>query len=126
MEHSKKVDSGQLVAVKIIDVDSSDYHLNPSLREEAIDDFTREIAVLQQLKDARAKNINVIYEALPLHSQLWLVSEYCGGGSVHTLMKASPQGFGLEEKFIIPIAREVAVALRFVHEAGIIHRDLKC
>jgi serine/threonine protein kinase len=40
-------------------------------------------------------------------------------------MKATPQP-GLAEKFIIPIAREVAVALKYVHEAGVIHRDIKC
>jgi serine/threonine protein kinase len=33
---------------------------------------------------------------------------------------------GLQEKWIIPILREVAEAIKWVHEAGIIHRDIKC
>ena len=33
---------------------------------------------------------------------------------------------GLMEKWIIPILREVAEALKWVHQAGIIHRDIKC
>ena len=31
----------------------------------------------------------------------------------------------LEEKFIIPIARELAEGLKAIHNAGIIHRDVK-
>ena len=31
----------------------------------------------------------------------------------------------LEEKFIIPIARELAKGLKAIHDAGIIHRDVK-
>jgi serine/threonine protein kinase len=38
-------------------------------------------------------------------------------------MKASSPG--LDEKYIIPIARELAEAVKWVHEAGIIHRDIK-
>lgn len=67
----------------------------------------------------------MLYEAFTFHSQLWLVSEYCHGGSVSTLLKACPDR-RLEEQFIIPIARELAIALKYIHEADIVHRDIKC
>jgi Protein kinase domain len=35
-------------------------------------------------------------------------------------------GNKLEERHIIPIARELAKGLKSVHDAGIIHRDIKC
>lgn len=34
-------------------------------------------------------------------------------------------GDKLEERFIVPIARELAEGLRAIHDAGIIHRDVK-
>jgi serine/threonine protein kinase len=40
-------------------------------------------------------------------------------------MKPTAPG-GLQEKWIIPILREVAEAIKWVHQAGIIHRDIKC
>lgn len=40
-------------------------------------------------------------------------------------MKPTAPG-GLQEKWIIPIIREVAEAMKWVHQAGIIHRDIKC
>jgi serine/threonine protein kinase len=40
-------------------------------------------------------------------------------------MKPVPSS-GLEEKFIIPIARETAMALKWCHNEGVVHRDLKC
>ena len=39
-------------------------------------------------------------------------------------MRATPEP-GLKEAYIIPIARELAEALKWVHSAGIIHRDVK-
>ena len=41
-------------------------------------------------------------------------------------LQMGPKPGGLEEKYIIPILREVAEALGWVHRAGIIHRDVKC
>lgn len=124
--NSKRRATGEIVAVKIIDVDDLDYTMENDQKDEAIEDFRKEVNTLKHLKDARAKNINYIQEAFDLHSQLWIVSDYCPGGSVHTLMKPCPSDAGLEERYIIPIARELAVALKYVHESGVIHRDVKC
>lgn len=69
--------------------------------------------------------MNVFVEAFPAHEHLCIVSQYCSGGSLTTLRRAT-QGNRLEEKYILPIARELAFALRSVHAAGIVHRDVKC
>lgn len=122
---SRRNSDKSLVAVKVIDVDSADYKMSADQKDQAIKDFFNEISIMQTLKDSKAKNINVIHDTFNFHSQLWIISDYCPGGSVHTLMRAF-KGSGLEEKYLIPIARELAVALKYVHEAGIIHRDIKC
>ncbi|GFF55872.1 serine/threonine-protein kinase KIC1 [Aspergillus udagawae] len=115
--------SRNVVAIKVMDIDSMDYKSVRDLKDESIKDFIHETKVMKQVKDAGAKNINELIEAISIHSQLWLVCEYCPGGSVRTLMRAT--GDKLDERFIIPIARELAVGLRAIHEAGIIHRDIK-
>ncbi|KAL5083687.1 hypothetical protein Trisim1_001013 [Trichoderma cf. simile WF8] len=115
--------TGQLVAVKIIDIEESDT-LNPKLAD-TYSDLLKEINALQLLSDSGAKNINHVIEALPVGQSMWMVTEYCAGGSVATLMRPTAPG-GLLEKWIIPIVREVAEAIHWVHGQGIIHRDLKC
>ncbi|KGO42857.1 hypothetical protein PEX1_007970 [Penicillium expansum] len=115
--------SGRVVAIKVLDIDSLDYKSLRDFRDESIKDFIHETKVMKQVKDSGAKNINEIIEAISIHSQLWLVCEYCPGGSVRTLMRATNDK--LDEKYIIPIARELAVGLHAIHEAGIIHRDVK-
>lgn len=117
------IKTGQLVAVKIIDIEESDT-LNPKLAD-TYSDLLKEINALQLLSDSGAKNINHVIEALPVGQSMWMVTEYCAGGSVATLMRPTAPG-GLLEKWIIPIVREVAEAIHWVHGQGIIHRDLKC
>ncbi|KAK4499057.1 hypothetical protein PRZ48_009569 [Zasmidium cellare] len=113
--------SGNLVAVKITSIDDADF-------EGTVRDFQKEVDILQQLKSNKVKNVNVIHDAFDLHSQLWIVADYCTGGSIRTLLRAwekngKPQG--LPEHFIIPIARELALALKGMHAMHIIHRDIK-
>ncbi|KAM5355699.1 hypothetical protein ACJ41O_002345 [Fusarium nematophilum] len=114
--------TNQLVAVKIIDIEESDT-LNPKLAD-TYSDLLKEINALQLLSESGARNINHVIEALPVGQSMWMITEYCAGGSVATLMKPTPGG--LQEKWVIPILREVAEAVYWVHGQGIIHRDIKC
>ncbi|KAI0404831.1 putative serine/threonine protein kinase [Xylaria palmicola] len=115
--------TSNVVAVKIIDVDEQDT-LNPKL-QDTYSEFLKEINALRLLSESGAENVNTVIEALPVGQAMWMVTEYCAGGSVATLMKPTAPG-GLQEKWIIPILREVAVAIHWVHKQGIIHRDIKC
>ncbi|KAI0877579.1 putative serine/threonine protein kinase [Hypoxylon argillaceum] len=115
--------TSNVVAVKIIDIDEQDT-LNPKL-QDTYSEFLKEINALRLLSETGAKNVNTVIEALPVGQAMWMVTEYCAGGSVATLMKPTAPG-GLQEKWIIPILREVAVAIHWVHKQGIIHRDIKC
>lgn len=114
---------GSVVAVKIIDVDESDT-VNPK-QADTYAEFLKEVNALQVLREGGAKNINYVLEALPVGRSMWMITEYCAGGSVATLMKPTAPG-GLQEKWIIPILREAATAIFWVHKQGIIHRDIKC
>lgn len=118
-------DTGKVVAVKILDMDDTDYNQEEILqKDETLRDFKKEVNTLRQLTEGNVKNINTLYEAFDFTTQLWIVSAYCAGGSLHTLLK--PHKRGLDESYIIPAARELAVALKYVHDAGFIHRDVKC
>ncbi|KAJ2982741.1 hypothetical protein NQ176_g1192 [Zarea fungicola] len=120
---AKALATGRLVAIKIIDIEEGDT-VNPKLAD-TYSDLLKEINALQRLSDSGAKNVNTVIEALPVGQSMWMVTEYCAGGSVATLMRPTAPG-GLQEKWIIPIVREVAEAIHWVHSQGIIHRDLKC
>lgn len=113
--------TAQMVAVKIISIDEGD-SMAPGA-SDTFNDILKEVNTLKKLGESGAKNINTVIETLLVGPSMWIITEYCGGGSVSTLMR--PSG-GLPEKWIIPILREVAVALFWVHKEGIIHRDIKC
>lgn len=118
---SKK--TSRLVAVKMIDIEESDT-INPKL-SDTYGEFLKEVNALKLLSNSGAKNINHVIDALPVGQSMWMITEYCAGGSVSTLMKPTAPG-GLQERWIIPILRETAEAIFWVHKQGVIHRDIKC
>lgn len=124
--------NGNLVAIKISNIDDLDWDANYAIqnpRDANIKDFRNEVSVLKQLRDNNVPNVNVIHDAFDLHSQLWIIADYCTGGSVRTLMRPFEKNgrpAGLPEHYIIAIARELAMALKGMHDLHIIHRDIKC
>lgn len=85
----RQIPSRDVVAIKVMEIDSVDYKTIRDMKDESIKDFTHEIKVMNQAKESGAKNINMLIEAISIHSQLWVVSEYCPGGSVKTLVSSS-------------------------------------
>jgi serine/threonine protein kinase len=111
-----------MVALKIIDIEAMD--VATDAEATGMENAQKEIEVLSRLRDFDTVNVNKFIEAFAAHSLLCIVSEYCPGGSLTTLRRATQSK--LAEKYIRPVARELAEALRTVHAAGIIHRDVKC
>lgn len=108
-----EIATGNVVALKIINLDTED---------DDVADIQREVALLTQLRDA--PNVTQYYGCFLDGPRVWIVMEYAQGGSVRTLMKASTDGT-IEEKYVAVIIREVLFALSYLHKSGIIHRDLK-
>lgn len=104
--------TGQVVALKIIDLDTPD---------DDISEIQREVALLSELRDAARYNITLYHGCHLNGHELWIAMDFASGGSIRTLMKSGV----VEEKYAALIVREVLVALAFLHRQDIIHRDVK-
>lgn len=105
--------TGNIVALKIINLDTAD---------DDVEAIQREVALLTQLRDA--PNVTKYYGCFLDGPRVWIVMEFAQGGSVRTLMQSSKDGL-LEERFIVLITREVLVGLAYLHRSAIMHRDIK-
>eukprot|EP00200_Dunaliella_tertiolecta_P007941 CAMPEP_0202376780 /NCGR_PEP_ID=MMETSP1127-20130417/7194_1 /ASSEMBLY_ACC=CAM_ASM_000462 /TAXON_ID=3047 /ORGANISM="Dunaliella tertiolecta, Strain CCMP1320" /LENGTH=687 /DNA_ID=CAMNT_0048974661 /DNA_START=146 /DNA_END=2209 /DNA_ORIENTATION=- len=56
--------------------------------------------------------------------ELWIVMEYCGGGSVNDLLAASHAH--MPEQAIAYVCGEALKGLAYLHSLGKVHRDIKC
>ncbi|KAJ5079249.1 sterile20-like kinase isoform b-related [Anaeramoeba ignava] len=77
-----------------------------------------EISVLRRCKH---KNIIKYFHTFSKDGEIWIIMEYCAGGSLADLIKKK----SLNEKQIAYISREVLEGIEFLHSLNIIHRDIK-
>ena len=88
MLNSKYRPTNQIVAVKIIDVEASDAEglMVRGGETNATEKLRHEVSMLRVLKENKARNVNVIFDAFEFDHDIWIISEYCPGGSLHTLV----------------------------------------
>lgn len=101
--------NGRTVAIKVIDVESA---------EDEVDDIIQEIAILSELN---SNHVTKYYGSYLRGSDLWIIMEFCAGGSCADLMKPGP----LNEKYICIILRELLMGLEYLHMDNKLHRDVK-
>lgn len=68
-------------------------------------------------------HIVTVYDVIDEEDATWIVSQLVRHGSVGDLLREHPDGLPIDQA--VDIARQVADALHFAHEHGVIHRDVK-
>ncbi|KAK0734556.1 kinase-like domain-containing protein [Lasiosphaeria miniovina] len=101
--------TGQAVAIKIIDIESA---------EDEVEDIIQEIAILSELQ---SPYVTKYYGSYAKGAELWIVMEFCSGGSCADLMKPGLIG----EDYIAIIVRELLMGLDYLHSDKKLHRDVK-
>jgi serine/threonine protein kinase len=81
---------------------------------------------ISMLADLASPWVTKYYESFVLEATLWIVMEYCSGGSCLDLLQGPLQeAQGLEEEAVGVIMVQVLQALSYLHGLGKIHRDIK-
>ncbi|KAK7542773.1 serine/threonine-protein kinase 4 [Phyllosticta citribraziliensis] len=101
--------TGQSVAIKVIDVENA---------EDEVEDIIQEISILSEL---HSPYVTKYYGSYLKGSDLWIIMEYCSGGSCGDLMKPGL----IPEEYITIIIRELLMGLEYLHGDNKLHRDIK-
>ncbi|EEH44889.2 STE/STE20/YSK protein kinase [Paracoccidioides brasiliensis Pb18] len=101
--------TGQAVAIKIIDVENAD---------DEVEDIIQEISILSELN---SPYVTKYHGSFLKGSDLWIIMEFCAGGSCCDLMRAGL----ITEDYIMIILRELLMGLDYLHSDKKLHRDIK-
>eukprot|EP00043_Microstomoeca_roanoka_P017206 m.178854 g.178854 ORF g.178854 m.178854 type:complete len:866 (-) comp16598_c2_seq1:1789-4386(-) len=100
--------TGRTLAIKVVAVDTD------------LQEIIKEISIMQQCdSDHVVKYFGSYFK----RSDLWIVMEYCGGGSVADIMRL--RRCPMEEAHIQIIAGDILKGLSYLHAQRKIHRDIK-
>lgn len=108
---ARDLKTSELVAIKVISLCEG---------EEGYEEIRGEIEMLQQCNHP---NVVRYFGSYQSEEYLWIVMEYCGGGSVSDLMNITYES--LEEHQIAYICREALKGLSYLHSIFKVHRDIK-
>ncbi|VDK46772.1 unnamed protein product [Anisakis simplex] len=106
---AKHIRSGELSAVKVVKL-------------EAGDNFTVIQQEIMMMRECRHPNIIAYHGSYLRRDRLWIVMEYCSGGSLQDIYHMTGP---LSELQIAFVCRETLKGLQYLHSKGMVHRDVK-
>lgn len=119
---SKRRESGEFVAIKVIPT-----VVLKKTKSETKTERVSTKSIMEEikfLKETSPHNYCLdFYEYFELEETIWIVMEYCLGGSLKKIIRNCELTF--EEDCIRDVASSLLKALEFLHARQIIHRDLK-
>eukprot|EP01135_Chromosphaera_perkinsii_P012313 Nk52_evm5s2635 gene=Nk52_evmTU5s2635 len=114
VKKAKHIKTGQHVAIKIID--------KLKLDEKAVTMFLREFDILKTLDHP---NIVRLFEVMETPAQICLIMQYCSGGDMLDYILSQQGAKRLREEEARKFAKQILVALEYIHGHGVVHRDIK-
>uniref|UniRef100_A0AC34FU61 Protein kinase domain-containing protein n=1 Tax=Panagrolaimus sp. ES5 TaxID=591445 RepID=A0AC34FU61_9BILA len=106
---ARHVRDGSLAAIKVVKLEGDENFVH----------IQQEILVL---KDCQHPNIISYFSSYLKREKLWIVMEYCSGGSLQDIYQMSGPLLELQIAFV---CRETLKGLQYLHRRGKIHRDIK-
>ncbi|XP_021969787.1 MAP3K epsilon protein kinase 1 [Helianthus annuus] len=108
------LENGDFVAIKQV-----------SLENIAQEDLDAIMQTIDLLKNLNHKNIVKYLGSLQTETHLYIILEYVENGSLANIIK--PENFGpFPESLVAVYIAQVLEGLVYLHEQGVIHRDIKC
>ena len=110
--------------------DSKEYYATKKIKKEYADRpqvkkyFINEISILKKIKHNK---IVRLIELKQTPSHYYIVMEYCNGGSLLSCLKKYMTLYKkpFSEEIVQYLMRQIVSGVKYIHEKGIIHRDLK-
>lgn len=106
--------NGSPVAIKKI--------FDPRLTDDLLAEIYNEI-VMQSI--LRHPNVALLMGVMPQIPNIVIVFEYMSEGSLYNMLHLKKSSFALTMEQRLKMARDIAMTFAYMHQLGIVHRDLK-
>eukprot|EP01104_Vermistella_antarctica_P014629 TRINITY_DN4638_c0_g1_i1.p1 TRINITY_DN4638_c0_g1~~TRINITY_DN4638_c0_g1_i1.p1 ORF type:complete len:376 (+),score=80.10 TRINITY_DN4638_c0_g1_i1:575-1702(+) len=107
--------TGDVYAIKFVDASGDDENM------EDMEEIKREIDILHECNECSC--IVRYFRCFFYDALLWVVMEYCQGGSVHDFMRVCKRS--LTEVEVGAVIACIVEGLTYLHKRNILHRDVK-